>query len=158
MIIDPQSIQSGTTYLSADLPDLVIREAGTDLVTVTIAVGNTTIYQEALQPVLATITVADIARLVTAALEGNLVDTLSVTATPVTPEGDEPTAQPLEITATVYYSRISVNQDADAFLTSHFLTVTDRRTSRIGYTEMLFAFLVEDRNRQPVLVVIFAVA
>lgn len=137
MILDPQSIQPAATYLSASTPDLIIREAGTDPVTVTMAISATIIYNEVLRPSDGTVVVADLARLVTAALEGSLVGTLSITAT-------DSAENNLSLTATIYYSRVRVREDATTFLASHFLTLTARRTSRIGFSEVLFAFLTAD--------------
>lgn len=137
MILDPQSIQSAATYLSASTPDLIIREAGTDPVTVTMAISATIIYNEVLRPSDGTVVVADLARLVTAALEGSLVASLSITAT-------DSAENNLSLTATIYYSRVRVREVATDFLASRFLSLTTRRTSRIGFSEMLFAFLTAD--------------
>ena len=137
MILDPQSIQPAATYLSASTPDLIIREAGTDPVTVTMAISATIIYNEVLRPSDGTVVVADLARLVTAALEGSLVASLSITAT-------DSAENNLSLTATIYYSRVRVREVATDFLASRFLSLTTRRTSRIGFSEMLFAFLTDE--------------
>lgn len=137
-----KSIPSGSFFLE-NIPDIDILTAKTRL-TVTVKIGEETIYDEQLYPAAGEVVVSDLADLFRPYARRRLAVTATVTIAEeqVSDSGDTASATVTDTQTAelkVYYSTVDiVGMDCETFLSTHFLTLLEsHKTTYMGRLEYL---------------------